>query len=57
MDQLMMANTINSKVDIQDILGSNDEEESEVPKTTYPEDTMMDSEEEHKTTKPLTPRS
>jgi hypothetical protein len=53
----MMANTINSKVDIQDILGSNDEEESEVPKTTYPEDTMMDSEEEHKTTKPLTPRS
>lgn len=51
-----MANTINNEVDVEDILGSNEEKESEVPKTTYPEDTMTYSKEEHKTIEPTTPR-
>jgi hypothetical protein len=38
-------------------LGLDDEKENEVPKTTYPKDTTMDSEEEYKTTKPATLRS
>jgi hypothetical protein len=50
MDQLVMANTINNEVDVEDISWSNDEEESEVQKTTYLQNTMIDSKEEHKTT-------
>jgi hypothetical protein len=38
-------------------LGLDDEEESEVPKTTYLEDTTMDLEEEYEATKPATLRS
>ncbi len=50
MDQLMVANTITNGVDTEDILRFDDEKESEMPKTTYPKDTMTDSEEEHKAT-------
>jgi hypothetical protein len=39
------------------LMGLNDKEESEVQETTYLEDTMIDLEEEHKTTKPTTPKS
>jgi hypothetical protein len=53
----MVANTINNEVDVEDILGLNDKEESEVHETTYSENTMMNLEEEHKATKPTTLRS
>ncbi len=57
MDQPVVANTITNEVDIKDILGSGEEEESEVLDTTYPEDTRTDSKEGHETIKPTTPRS
>jgi hypothetical protein len=57
MDQLMVANTTNNKVDAKDIIGLNDKEKNEVQETTYLEDTMMDLEEEHEATKLTTPRS
>ncbi len=44
-----MANTINNEVDTKDISGSDDEDESEVPKTTYPKDTMTDSKDQEAT--------
>jgi hypothetical protein len=53
----MVANTITNEVDVKDILGLDDKEESKVPKTTYLEGIRMDSKEEHKPTKPATPRS
>jgi hypothetical protein len=53
----MVANIINNEVDTKDILRSDDEEESEVLKKTYPKDTTMDLEEEHKAREPTTPRS
>jgi hypothetical protein len=36
MDQLVVANTITNEVDAKEIMGSNDEEKNEVPKTTFP---------------------
>jgi hypothetical protein len=53
----MVANTINNEVDTKDILGLNDKEENEVHETTYSENTMTNSEEEHEATKPTTLRS
>jgi hypothetical protein len=53
----VVANIITNEVNAKDIIRSNDEEESKVPKTTYPKDTMTDSKEEHKTTELTTPRS
>jgi hypothetical protein len=50
MDQLVVANTIINKVDVEDILRSNDEEKIKVPKKIYLEDTMMDLKEEHEAT-------
>ncbi len=53
----MVANIITNEVDIKEVPRLDDKEESKVPKTTYLEDIRMDSEEEHKATKPTTPRS
>ncbi len=49
-NQLVVANKITNEVDVEDILGLDDEEESEVLETTYPKDTKMDLEEEHEAT-------
>jgi hypothetical protein len=57
MDQLVVANIINNEVDAKDIMGLDDEEESEVLEKTYPKDTTMDLEEEHETIESTTPRS
>ncbi len=48
---------ITNEMDANDIMGSNEEEESEVLETTYPKNTRMDSEEEHEAIEPTTPRS
>jgi hypothetical protein len=48
MDQLVVANTINIKVEEENISRSNDEEESEGPKTTHLRDTMTNSNKERK---------
>jgi len=53
----VVANTITNKVNAKDIPRSDDKKESKVPKTTYPEDTMKDLEEEHKAIELTTPRS
>jgi hypothetical protein len=52
-----VTNIINDEVEEEDILESNDKEESyKVPETTYPKNTMMDleEEEEEEGTKPTT---
>jgi hypothetical protein len=42
MDQLV-ANTINNKVEKENILGSDDEKENEGPETTHPRDMTIES--------------
>jgi hypothetical protein len=52
MDQLVVTNTFNKKVEEENITGPNDEEKSEGPKTTHPKDmtTNLDEEEEKSAT-------
>jgi hypothetical protein len=53
MDQLMVANTFNSEVEEENIIGLNDEEKSEGPQTTHPRDMTIDSDKkEEKSTTP-----
>ncbi len=48
MDQLMVTNTFNRKVEKDNITRSNDEEKSEGQKTTHPRDMMTNLDEEEK---------
>jgi FtsZ-interacting cell division protein ZipA len=55
MDQLMVAKAINNKVEEENLIGPEDKEESEGPKTTHPINTTIDSNNEKE--EPTTPRS
>jgi hypothetical protein len=55
MNQLVVANIINSEVEKENILGLNDKEGSEGPETTHLRDTIIDSDEEKEES--MTPRS
>jgi hypothetical protein len=43
MDQLVVANIVNSEVEEENIMGSDDEKESEGPKTTHLRDMIIES--------------
>jgi hypothetical protein len=51
----MVAKTINSKVEEENLIGPEDKEECEGPETTHPINTTIDSNKEEE--KPMTPRS
>ncbi len=50
----MVAKAINSKVEEENLIGLEDKEESEGPKTTHPRNTTIDSNNEKE--EPTTPR-